>query len=775
MKKLWSHLPWIVCLVLVSLLLTRNLWGTRAWIETHDGIFHLIRQEVFTDSLKSGHFPVRWAGSLDNGLGLPIFNYIYPGPYYLGSVLSLIGLSSKWVIKILEIGLYLLGGLGFYALSAKRHQTFALISSILYLTTPYLLLNLFVRGALGEFMAISLIPWALVALQDIRARQTLSWYHPLPYFLLLVSHNFLSFLFLPVYLVLIFLDRTALKTVMKSLIASILLSAFFILPMIFERGLLYSVSTGNFTYSFADHFVYPLQLIYSQWGIGHSYAGTGDGFSFALGFANLAVLFLAFRTLFLEKGREFLAYTWLTVLTILFLLPISLPLWELFSPLQIIQFPWRLLSLTTVIIPLLSFTLLMIYRGHKYLKAIVTILLLTNLAFAFRFSTPFYFQNNDQLATQLYIHRDKTTTSSRAEVLPRWAPLSERWIGIDVIEIKGGSAKIDKHVVLPTSISFTSTTDDSATFYLIHRNYFPSWQAQDEKGDNFVLEPGSTGEIILTPDLGTHNYRVYVGSTWIEQISNWLSLAGFIYLLSLFLRPKLRNLIDEKFKDWDISIALRYLPIALALKKHAKPGDKILEVGSEIRGITTYYKRAVTGLDLGFDYKRQNKYLKPVAGSAIAMPFKDKSFDYVISVDCIEHISPKLRVKAVQEMLRVANKQIYLTFPVGPHSQMIDKMLDGYFYTKNGEHFTYLTEHVDNGLPGFDFIPKIVAGQKGWTLKEVGNTSTWLWVLLLKMGFSNVPWQTSIYRRLLLILPLLKHCNFGQCYRQLYIITRGQS
>ncbi len=773
MRKSWaSHLPWLLIITVVAIFLTRNLWGTRAWIETHDGIFHLIRQDAFVDSFRSGHFPVRWAGSLDNGFGLPIFNYIYPGPYYLGTPLSLLGLSAKWVIKLVEISLYLLGGIGIYTLFARRHKLYATLCALLYLTTPYLLLNLFVRGALGEFMAISLIPWVLVSLMDMRSRQTLAWYHPLPYFLLFISHNFLSFLFLPIYLAIIFLDRTALKIVIKSLFLSLLLSAFFIVPMVFERDLLYSVSTGNFTYNFADHFVYPMQLIYSKWGIGHSYAGTGDGFSFGLGFANLAVLFTSLITLYLRRSRDLFTYTGLTLIVIFFLLPLSLPIWKMLHPLQIIQFPWRLLSLTTITIPLLSFFLLMTYHKSRYLPAVATGLIVFNLYFASLYSTPAYFQNNDQLANQLYVHSGQTTTSSRLEMLPRWSPLEARWMGEENMRIDQGSSQITSSSSTASNLSFTADANMEGVVYRIRRNYFPSWVVRDETGISYALKPTDDGEINFTGRSGLHTYSAYVGSTRIELLANWLSLFTLIYLLSMALRPKFKDYLDSRFTGWDISIALRYLPIVDALKKIARPSDKILEVGSEITGITPYYKRLITGLDQGFDYKRSNKYLTPVEGSATSMPFKDRSFDYVISVDCLEHIPPKLRAKAVKEMFRVAKKQIYLTFPVGSHSQNIDKRLDQYFYERNGEHFTYLTEHVDYGLPGFDFIPNLVAEHADWQLKVHGNTSTWLWVLLLKMGFSNVPWQTSIYRRLLLLLPLLKHFNFAPCYRQLYIITR---
>jgi hypothetical protein len=772
MKKFSLHFPWLLGIFLVGMLLTRNLWGTRALIETHDGIFHLIRQEVFAEALKLGQFPVRWIPSLDNGYGLPLFNYIYPGPYYLGSVFSLLGLSSKWVLKIVEIGLYLLGGFGVYFLLAQKNKLYALLSSLLYLTTPYLLVNLFVRGALGEFMAISLIPWVLVALQDMSKKGTLKWYHPIPYFLLLISHNFLSFLFFPIYCIVTATTKVSWKLSLKSLLLSLGHSAFFVIPMILEQGLLYSVATGNFTYNFADHFIYPIQLLYSQWGIGHSYAGLNDGFSFALGYANLAVLVVAILTLIYKRSQALMLYGGLTLTILFFLLPVSQPIWNVVTPIQMIQFPWRLLSLTTITIPLLSFYLLLEFRRFRYLLPVALLVLCLNMGFALSYTTPFYFQSNDQLATQLYIHRDKTTTSSRAEILPRWSPLKERYPGEEIIKIQSGNGVIKEVIITGWGIHFTATSDQVGTKYLIKRNYFPSWYGQDESGHKLLVTPDDSGEMVVEGVPGIHTYKVYVGSTPVQVLANLFSLATILYLLSMIIRPKIKSYIDERFSNWDISIALRYLPIVDALKKKTKPSDKILEVGSEISGITTYYPRSVTGLDQGFDYKRQNKYLKPVEGSAVAMPFKDQSFDYVISVDCIEHIPPKLRAKAVSEMLRVARKQIYLTFPVGPHSESIDKMLDLYFYQKNGEHFTYLTEHVENGLPGFDFVPNIVTKHKEWDIKVQGNTSTWLWVMLLKMGFSNIQWLTSIYRRLLLFLPVIKYCNFGSCYRQLYILTR---
>lgn len=237
-------------------------------------------------------------------------------------------------------------------------------------------------------------------------------------------------------------------------------------------------------------------------------------------------------------------------------------------------------------------------------------------------------------------------------------------------------------------------------------------------------------------------------------------------------RQKLKNALDNRYPGWDLTIALRYLPIVDLIKANHRKGDKILEVGSEIQGITPYLQLPVTGVDLGFDYARRNKWLTPVEGSAAKLPFPDQSFDYCLSVDMLEHLPKDIRKKAVEEMLRVTRKRIYLSFPCGPESEGVDKELDEYFYRRNGHHYDYLAEHVELGLPPCELVPKLIADNPDWSLEVRGNTSLWLWSLLLKMGLSNTQWQTSLYRRLLFLLPILKYLNFSPAYRQLYIITR---
>ncbi len=238
------------------------------------------------------------------------------------------------------------------------------------------------------------------------------------------------------------------------------------------------------------------------------------------------------------------------------------------------------------------------------------------------------------------------------------------------------------------------------------------------------------------------------------------------------IRKYFKNLIDKKYPNWDTTIALRYLPIVDSIKKSYKETDTILEVGSEITGITTYFQKTVTGVDVDFDLSKKNKYLKPVKGSATDLPFENKSFDFVLSVDMLEHIQPKMRTKAIMEMMRVTRKKMYLAFPMGKTSEQIDQELHKYFLEKRGQEYPYLLEHVTLGLPDYREVKKVLDSSDEFQIREYNNTNIKLWKLLLKWGLSGERLKSSLYRRALLLMPLLKHMNFGTTYRKLFILER---
>ena len=109
------------------------------------------------------------------------------------------------------------------------------------------------------------------------------------------------------------------------------------------------------------------------------------------------------------------------------------------------------------------------------------------------------------------------------------------------------------------------------------------------------------------------------------------------------------------FYRWHPEVAIRYLPIVSEIKKFPKD-TKILEVGSGGLGIAPYLGRLVVGLDNNFSGP-SHPLLKQKKGKGEKIPFKDSSFDIVISVDTLEHVPSEKRSLMIDEMLRVAHRE----------------------------------------------------------------------------------------------------------------------
>lgn len=464
-----------IIIILLGLILSRPLWATGSVLDTHDGIYHAVRMSELWEMLKAGQFPVRYATNLDNHFGIPLFNYVYPLPYYLGLPIVALGFSPFWAVKLVTVGAYLLGAIGIYLLVPSAT---GLIGSILYLTSPYLLLNMLVRGALGETLAISLLPYVILAGNNI-ARGRLRWYHPLPYALLFLSHHILGFLFLPVYLLIIPRSRK----VLYSLFLSLGLASWYLLPAILESGLVQSVANANFTFNYSDHFVAPLQLIWSNWGFGFSVKGTGDGMTFQLGIIQLSVFI--FSSLLALKAKRYLL-SGIILISLFFTTNLSSFIWQLIPPLQLVQFPWRLLFLPTFLIPYL-------YLKFPPPLKLGILMCVISFLFALFWAKPRYPQNEAQYMQQWYSNRYGTTTSARSELLPKWV----------------------------------SGAPDPAGVPL---NYFPLWQAKDEAGRTVPLFSSPSGQIEYDREVFTGPIHYYLRQTWFERVANLITIIVFISL-----------------------------------------------------------------------------------------------------------------------------------------------------------------------------------------------------------------------------------------------------
>src|SRR5213076_3108008 len=89
---------------------------------THDGYPHLARIPAYMKALKDGEFPVRWAGDLNYGYGMPLFNFYYQLPYFIASGLLFFGLGLVNSFKISISLSFLLSGIFMFAFAKEFFQ-----------------------------------------------------------------------------------------------------------------------------------------------------------------------------------------------------------------------------------------------------------------------------------------------------------------------------------------------------------------------------------------------------------------------------------------------------------------------------------------------------------------------------------------------------------------------------------------------------------------------------------------------------------------------------
>jgi len=67
--------------------------------------------------------------------------------------------------------------------------------------------------------------------------------------------------------------------------------------------------------------------------------------------------------------------------------------------------------------------------------------------------------------------------------------------------------------------------------------------------------------------------------------------------------------------------------------------------------------------------KAQNAYDDYILARASSLPFEDRSFDIIIALQLIEHMSKEEALIAIKEMERVAKKKVIITTPRGIYPQ----------------------------------------------------------------------------------------------------------
>ncbi|MFZ1753325.1 MAG: 6-pyruvoyl-tetrahydropterin synthase-related protein [Caldilineaceae bacterium] len=393
--------PYGVLAVVLAIFALWPLLAPGYFFDAHDGRHSVFYVSMFDEAIRDGALWPRWAMHHNAGYGYPTFIVQAPLAFYAAEFFVLLGFGITTAVKLTWAAGFLAGGWGMYQLirdwglgtgEAKSAQSPipnpqspipALLAALLYIFIPYHLLDMYVRAALAETTLMAWFPWVFLAFDRlIVAGGKPGWQKrllvaALAYAGVILTHVVALIAFTPLLVAFILFRLWTVRKHAKSTparapfpiphfavrillaafagLAALLLSAIFLLPLLTEGPLLdQSVYTSN-TYDYARHWVQFSQFFDPFWGYGFSDdpAGANDGMGFQVGLLALLLALASGYGLWKERAQRNNRWpieAFLLVISaaiLFFVTPAAAPIWQRLPMVEVIQFPWRLLALSS--------------------------------------------------------------------------------------------------------------------------------------------------------------------------------------------------------------------------------------------------------------------------------------------------------------------------------------------------------------------------------------------------------------------------------------------
>ena len=316
-KSLW----WVALIILIALPTFWRLLGS-GYFSMHDDL-QIGRLYQMDLCFRDGQIPCRWVPDMGYGYGYPLFNYYPPLPYYVGEIFHLLSFSFINSIKILVILSLIFSGIFAYLLGRELWGKYGgLVVAAFYLYAPYHAVDVYVRGALNEFWGLVFFPAVFWAVYKIISQDKKSFIPHLAFFfgLLFLSHNLMAFFISPFLAIwgffLVWYLKKPFKVIWKLILAGLWglgLSAFFSLPVVFERNFVHIETMFIGYFNYLAHFATIKQLFFTRfWGFGPSVWGPEDGMAFPVGQLHwglsLIVLFIFTWLWFKKEEKNFFSF-----------------------------------------------------------------------------------------------------------------------------------------------------------------------------------------------------------------------------------------------------------------------------------------------------------------------------------------------------------------------------------------------------------------------------------------------------------------------------------
>jgi hypothetical protein len=534
-KEKKQFVLYLCIIILVSILPFLGILLTPELPHTSDGEVQIPRMAAFYKAVTQSNIPVRWAGYLNYGYGLPLFNFIYHTPFYISTILIGLGINLVLTFKIVLALSYVFSGIFFYLFAYEffEDSKVALLTTILYQFAPFRLVEVLVRGAVGGIYAYTFFPLVLFGITKLNKKFSTHSFllTSIAVALLVLSHNSLALVFFGITILFVFFFSPAKKIqIVGALVTGLLLSAFYWAPALIEHK-----------YTYGDLFMKNLYRVNFPPFINFFIPNPFDSKSLRISEISLhwgilpsiipfiGIFLLTKRKIITNRQQRIILFSLLVLgANIFFMNPASSFIWERISFLRQFQFPWRLLAIVVFATSFLGGLLLSLPLFKK--PFVFWGIIIVTVA-----ATVFYWQPTQGYDVgvtdaQFWNYPLNTTYFGETDVI--WSAGPAKGYPKAPIEIAEGNGTISSLIKKNAMQSFT-TTSDAPVRMVSYTQYFPGWQVFIDGKKTLIQfqDPAWRGLITFWVPGGNHNIRISFQETPIRLVSDGISL---ISLLSCF-------------------------------------------------------------------------------------------------------------------------------------------------------------------------------------------------------------------------------------------------
>jgi len=468
---------------------------------------------------------------------------------------------------------FIISGLTMYAFAKRVFGTGAgVLAAVVYVFVPYRLLDVYVRSAFSEFFAFSFLPLILLLFHDLAERR--SWRHlalaSLAYAGLFLTHAATALIFtmlLVPYVGFLIFSRLrvgraeCLRATGMCLAAAVValgLTSIFLLPMLAEKAYIVETQWTQGSFGYAKHFVYLSQLFSPFWGYGYAGEDLQDEMSLQLGMAATTLALVGVICSMLKEGTNkghVLFFLVASLVTVLAMMPVALPIWQILPLAALVQFPWRLLGLAALTMSFLSGTAFHSFgerpaHVETRLDPRLGVLLLMVVLASYAYTLPEYTAPSPRseqpvaiIDFESFYPPDRVGMTVWVTEQPHNTPLVERYLsGKPLVKARalaeGATMETIRHGGASEEIRVTSPEGTEVQFYTY---YFPGWRGYVNGREVEIYPTGPHGLITLQVPAGGHRVSIRFGDTPVRVLGTALSVFSAALVVAVLIGDVVRG------------------------------------------------------------------------------------------------------------------------------------------------------------------------------------------------------------------------------------------